>query len=1007
MAHLGIRLLGPTQITLDGASAPAFDYAKVLALLIYLAVEGDRAHSRDALAELLWPDQEAQVGRSSLRQALARLRQGIADQAAKPSRLLITRESVQFNPDCDYTLDTALFAQLLATRPGHMHYEAGACPSCIERWEQAVELYRGPFAEGVLPRDAYGYEEWLIARREWFANQQLSTLARLADAYESFGELEQALAYARRALELDPWREPAHRQVMRLLATQGLRSAAIAQYERCRQILANELGVEPEETTSELYRAIKFEQQPAIEGSNSRAGITAEATASSPPPANASPPIHTTNLPIQPTSFIGREGELHELGELLEQPHCRLLTLLGPGGAGKTRLAIQLAERVAQRFGNDVCWVALAQLRSVDELTDTLARVLGCPADDAGDLTNRLREAVANRHMLLILDNLEHLIAGTDLINELLMAGPQMTVLVTSRERLQLRSEWVYDVGGLAFPADPADPHSAEYDAVRLLIERASQVQRAGVDTPAELAAAARIARSVEGNPLALELAAAARRARPFTTIAATIETDLDLLRVTLRDLPERHRSVRATLAYSWQLLDLAERHTLAWLAIFRGGLTTQAAQAVTHAPEDRLEALADKSMLRRAGERFELHELLRRFAAEQLTARGQAQAAHEAHLEWCVSFAEMAEPLINGAEQEYWLSRLDADHANLRAALAWAIEHGHAEQAQRISAALMRFWWMRGHLREGRTWLERALRLPGSSNAAQARALHGAGGLSTQLGDLPAAQALLTASLELERLVGRKAELTRILNNLAFVYINQAEYEQAEALITEAIAFDRELDDQRGVAFDLGTLAQVAYFQGDYMRAVNLYRESLAGHTQAADKHSIAVTLLNLGSALRLCGQTTDARSQLEQGLLLFRTIGSAYGISFTLLQLARLANTEGEIGQARLALSECLPLMDSLGTAGELASALALVAQLTTNLSTARRGARLWGAAMALLNKRGASLQPPEMLEFGLQLAQARAHTEASTWAAGWADGHAITTEEALAEALRALAQ
>jgi DNA-binding SARP family transcriptional activator/predicted ATPase len=1007
MARFVLNLLGPPRITIDGAAVPAFDYAKVLALLVYLAVEADRPHSRDSLAELLWPDQAPQVGRSSLRQALARLRSAIGDQEIEPPHLLVTRETVQFNQASDAERDTATYMELLAPRAGHAHREAIACPACLERWEQAVALYRGPFAEGAVPRGADSYEEWLLVRREWFARQQLDTLTRLAAAYEALGRPASALGHARRALELDPWREPAHRQIMRLLASQGERGQALTQYERCRRILADELGVEPEEATVELFQTIRADraatQQP--ESPSNNLVILAPAVVAEPLPTVPARPQVPLNLPVQPTSCIGRERELVELDRLLVRPDCRLVTLLGPGGTGKTRLALQLVERLAGRFHDGACWISLAPLRSLDEFTGTLARALGCAADDTGDLIAQIWQAVATRQMLLALDNLEHLLDAADIAADLLAAGSQLTILATSRERLQLRAEWIYDLGGLAFPSTESADDVLEYDAIRLLTERAGQVRRDGIDEPAERAAAARIAGAVEGNPLALELAAAARRSRPFSAIAIAIESDLDILRVTLRDLPERHRSVRATLEYSWRLLSSAEQQALARLALFRGSFAPEAAKAVARADQELLETLADKSMVRRAGERYELHELLRRFAAEQLAAFGEVQATNEALLAWVMAYAEMAEPLVGGAEQEHWLGRLEADHAHLRAALGWAIEQGRPESAQRVGAALMRFWWVHGHLREGRDWLERALKLEGGTPASRARALHGAGGLAGQMGDLPAARAQMAASLELERSVGRKAELTRVLNNLAFVLINQAEYEEAEALIIEALALDRELADDRGVAFDLGTLGQLAYFQSDYPRAAEYFTESLHGHLNADDTHSIAVTRLNLGSALRLQGRAAEAQVQLEQSLGLFRSMGSSYGVAFSLVQLARLAAAAGKLPEARAAVRESLPLLSSLGTTGELAGTLALVAQLTVDAGGPQRQARLWGAAMALLDQRGASLQPPEMLEFGQQLAQARSTIPAPLWSAGWAEGHAMTTEDAIAEALRAL--
>lgn len=1001
MPRLDLALLGPPRVTVDGVEVADFGYAKVLALLVYLGVEQGRAHSRDALAELLWPDQPASVGRASLRQALARLRQALGDRGAEPPLLLAARESVRLSPDAGLSSDVAAFARLLAAADAHAHREPAACPACLEAWARAVELYRGPLADGAAPRDAAGYDEWLTLRREWHGRRQLEALARLADAHEARGDAAAALAYARRALEIDPWREPAHRQVMRLLAASGERAAAAAQYERCRRTLAEELGVEPEEATTLLDRQIRAGG--AGERGRQGAGEIGRGRERNESDPISAPPIAPAPLPAQPTSFVGREAELRELGQLLASPGCRTLTLLGPGGAGKTRLALRLAEEAAPHFADGVCWAPLAALRSADELAGALARALGCAADDTGDPAAILREALAPRRLLLVLDNFEHVVAGAGLVADLLAAAPGLRALVTSRERLQLRAEWVYDVAGLSYPRPGAPAGAAEgLDSVRLLLERARQARPGAALGPDELAAAARIALLVEGNPLALELAAAARRGRDLVAVAAAIEGDLDALSVSLRDVPERHRSVRAAVGYSWELLDGAERRALARLSVCRGGLTAEAAHTVAGAGEAALDTLADKSMLRRAGGRVELHELVRRFAAEQLAAAGEVRAAREAHLAWCLAFAERAEGQVGGAEQERWMALLEADHANLRAALAWAVGEGRAAEAQRICAALTRFWWMRGHVREAHSWLGRAVGLAGGDDAARARALHSLGAITSQLGDNSTARRLMEESLALERAVGRKAELVRVMNNLAYAYVNQGDYEPAEALIAEALEIDRALGDERGVAFDLGSLAQVAYFRADYARAAVLWAESLAGHRRAGDTHSVAVTLLNLGGARRLQGPTAEAQAALEEALELFRGLGSAYGISFSLLQLARAERAAGAADRARARLVECLPILASQGVTGELAGALALMARLRLEAGEDLRGARLWGAAMALLDERGASLQPPELLEFGLELAEARARAEPEAWAAGWAQGRGLTLEAAIAEAL-----
>jgi predicted ATPase len=835
----------------------------------------------------------------------------------------------------------------------------------------------------------------LQVQREWYAQRQISALVLLAEAHAARAEPLQALHYARRALELDPWHEPMHRRIMRLLAAQGERNAALAQYERCRRVLADELGVEPEAATRALADQIRAGAATAV------APPTTEAPAGPPPasPISAPPALTLAPLPVPPTRLIGRAAEVRDLEALLTRPACRLLTLLGPGGVGKTRLALRLAELLAHRYADGVLWLTLDGLVAVEAFTALLARALGCAVDDTGDALAQVRTALAPRRLLLALDNFEALMSAAAVVRELLSAAPHLTILITSRERLQLQSEWVYDVDGLALPGDPAEPWNAD-----ALVFFADRLQQAGyrLDPIADLAAAVRIARLVEGNPLALELAASACRAQRPADVAAAIEADLDVLRVRLRDVPERHRSMRAAIAYSWNLLTGGERLMLAFLSVLRNGFSDDAAVAVAHASPDDLVALADKSLLRRAGSRNTLHELVRRFAAEQLAITGQAPVARVAQLDWCVAYAEAAEPHLTGAAQQEWLEQLEVEHANLRAALAYAIEHAHTDAALRLVAALVRFWWMHGHVREGRGWIEQALALEGGSIPARARALHAGGSLAGQMGDLAVAVRLLEQSLALERTVGRPAELVRVLNNLAFLYLNHAEYAAAETLLAEALALDQARGDAHGVAFDYGGLAQIAFFRSDYVRASELWLTSLAGHRRAGDRHSVAVTLLNLGSVRRFQGDLTAARSALEESLAAFRTLGSAYGLAHTHVQLAHLAYAVGDRPAAQAQLAAGLPLFADQGVSGELAGALSLCARIALDDGQVRRSARLWSAALMLLDDRGASLQPPDMLEFGRTLAAARAQAAGREWDAGWAEGRTLALEVVIAAAL-----
>ncbi len=798
MPQLSIATLGTLQIALDGATA-AFDYAKVRALLLYLAVEQHRPHTRDALAELLWPEQEPGTGRNNLRRALAALRASIGDHAADPPFLLAERETVQFNPRADHSLDSARFTALVERVARHAHPRGQACPACQASLEEAVALYRGPFAEGALPRGCPELEAWALARREWFERHALDALDALAALYAAQGRHDQALACAQAQLAIDAWREPAHRQAMRALASQGLRGAALAQYEQCARLLAAELGAEPEPATTALAEAIRRNEL----GGRVEAPLVPQPAPQAPQPAS---PGNLSAPPAPATSLIGRDDERGELAALIADPACRLLSLLGPGGIGKTRLALQLAE----------------------------------------------------------------------------------------------------DVG----------------------------------------------ARSVEGMPLALELAAAASRDRSFVAIAEALARNLDLLRTSLRDVPARHRSVRAAIDHSWQLLDAPQRRALALLGLFRGGFTPEAAARVAGADEELLASLQDKSLLRSAGGRYTMHELVRQFAASQLLESGAAEAGHLAYLDYMAALAEAAEPELLGAAQAQWLERLEAEHANFRAALRWAIDSGASEGAARVAGALWRFWWMRGHLAEGRRWLDEILAQPGQiTPAVLARAARGAGSLANQQGDYQRARDHHSAALELERRAGNRRGLANQLGSLARVETNLRNYDRARALIAEGLEIHRELGNEVGYALLTDALAGVAYNEGDSAEAAQLYTEALALHRARGDRHSIAIGLHNLSDLAYERGDLGQALTGARECLALFRELGHTLGVGAALHLIAAVGRIEGDDAQAWAAEGEALELYYGIGNWRIVAICLVGAAAIAARQGRWELAAQLCGAADQLL--------------------------------------------------------
>ncbi len=698
MSQLTISLLGPFRVEADGEAVIEFATAKTQALLAYLAVEADRPHRRDVLASLLWPEYPQEKARQNFRKALSNLRQAIRGlEGDGESFLLIDREMVRFNPACEHWLDVELFRSLVDACRHHRHRHRSTCLACIRRLERMVDLYQGEFLGQFSLADSAGFEEWASLEREWFHHEMMSGLASLADYYERRGDLERAQRYARRQVEMEPWHESAHRRLIALLARDGQRSAALAQYKTCRERLAAELNVEPTGETTRLYERIRDEYD--------------------------WPSATLHNLPPEQTPFVGREQERAELVDLLADPDCRLVTLVGPGGIGKTRLALQVAREQVGLFAHGVYVAPLLSAGSPRSVASVIANGFDISFPGGQPLEKQLLDYLCEKEMLLVLDSMEHLLSslppipdapldsgveGTELLVEILRQAPGVVLLVTSRERLNLREEWLYELGSLAYPAETETGLTVadllSYSAVQLFVQCARRVRRQFSLTEAEGPAVVRICQLVGGMPLGIELAAAWVRIHACQTIAQEIERNLDLLATRLRNVPARHRSIRATFEYSWQRLTGEERSVLARLSVFRGGFEREAVIAVTGASPAILDALLDKSLLTRsAAERYDLHPLLRQYASEKLGADpGEDERTRTRHARYLAAYLEQQEAHLAGAGQREALARLALEIENGCQAWRWAVSQGMWDEVDRSVKSLYRFFDIQSRFQEG-----------------------------------------------------------------------------------------------------------------------------------------------------------------------------------------------------------------------------------------------------------------------------------------------------------------
>ena len=539
---LEIRTLGGLSIKQDGETLPPFDARKVEALLVYLACTG-RPQSREVLADLLWDELSQSRALANLRVVLDSLRQRLAPY------LEITRTTVALGPEGDPSLTSGQNIWLdraeLEESLSDVREGGGiTSPAAAEQVQDAVALYKGEFLQGFYARDCQRFQEWHLMEQERLRGMVVQALQDLAGYHLQAGAYDAALLHARRLLELDPLLEVAHRGVMLALAYSGQRSIALAQYETCRSVLMEELGVEPEAETTALYQRILAGE------------IAAPAEATGPPP---------QNLPPQVTPFVGREAVLSEIGERLEDPVCRLLTLVGPGGSGKTRLALEAAERQLEHYPQGVFFVSLAPLNSAESIVPTVAEAVGFTFYPGGEPQQQLLNYLRAKRMLLLLDNYEHLLEGAGVVSEVLKTAPEVKVLVTSRARLNVGGEHRYQVTGMDYPdaeqmgnlredavqSIRSAQEALHYSAVKLFLQGARRALPGFELTEENLSDVVQICHLVEGMPLAIRLAASWVDTLTVAQIASEITQSLDLLETELLDVPERQRSVRATINHS------------------------------------------------------------------------------------------------------------------------------------------------------------------------------------------------------------------------------------------------------------------------------------------------------------------------------------------------------------------------------------------------------------------------------------------------------------------------
>jgi predicted ATPase/DNA-binding SARP family transcriptional activator/Flp pilus assembly protein TadD len=1009
LAPLLIHLFGPPDFRVNGEPLPRLKTRKGLYLLALLALRQGKEVERSWLAGTLWPENDDATAFTYLRQALTDLRRALGDaagllQSTSPRTLRLDRNGAD--------VDFIAFEQCL---------KRGDIPSL----EQAVNLYQGSLMEGWA-------EEWLLAEREACQQSYLGVLETLAQQAMEARDITAAVPYLRRIVTVEPLRESAHRALMQALAATRDFAAVTQVYRDLRTTLRRDVNAEPDAETQALFTHLRTDAR------RQAADVTSVTRISVPTRTERSPITERTAsraviLPRPLSEFIGRTREMEAIKRALKA--SRLVTLMGIGGVGKTRLAIRVAEEVAEDFPDGVRFVDLSPLSDPMLVAKTVAAALGVPEQAGRSLTDSLCEYLGEQHFLLILDNCEHLPEEcARLITALLQECPNIRILATSRQRLRVTGETMRRVPPLDLPDrrqlrdedKNATAALMEYEAVRLFIDRAQRIQPNLYLNQQTLRAVAAICLRLDGVPLALELAAARMSALGAEQIAERLAEHFRLLSRSGsgdRSAPARQQTLRAALDWSHALLSAEERILLRRLSVFVEGWTLEAAEAVCAGNGleeweilDCLTGLADHSLVvfdsEGAQARYRLLEVVREYGREHLREHDNESAwLRVKHREYFQHLVHDALPYLGGKEQVEWLDRLERDHGNFRAALDGCLEEGTTEALHsgvRLAADLQRFWGQRGHAGEGRqrmTILLAREEVAQEASPERARALMGLGILAYRQGDFTAAREALDASIALHRQRGDRGSEAMPLSLLGNIARVQGDYRTASTLFDQALTRFRESGNRAGEGFTLGGIAQTALEQGAFTEARSLFDQALAISREVGDLAMEASLLNGLGCLADFQDDPEGARPWYELSLALHRELGDEAQMVIIMHNLGNAARALGDVSSAQKHFREALVLSRDLGAS----SSRRLLAYLLKGMAFTmkmrplqERAAQLLGASEALREAIGVPLHPDDLPEYDRVVAELCAALGEETFALRRDEGRTMPIEQAISVAL-----
>lgn len=934
MSRIKLFLFGPPRI-LRGDDQIHISLRKSVALLAYLAVTR-QPHSREALSTLFWPEVDHRTALGNLRRALYRIRQVLGENI-----LLASRTTTQLNAEADIWVDIGVFQE---------HSSACLNPSssggtldqfCVLRLQEAEKLYRDDFLAGFNLPDSPAFDEWHFFQAEGLKHTFVRILGQLISFYRARRDWDRAILYAGRQISLDPLDETAQRELMVLYSRSGRQTAAMRQYEESKRLLEQEMGVPPSEETLALYHTIKFERAAATRAARSFRQWPIGETINRPGPPH--------NLPIQTTPFVGRKQEVEELHRLLvDDPNCRLLTIVGLGGIGKTRLALEAAQRAIRVFSDGVYFIPLGSLDCSDYIVPTIAEQIGLSFFGERPPKQQLLHYLQPRRMLLVMDNLEQLLPDTALIADILEGAPEIKILATSQERLKLKGESIYPLDGLDFPEQGSTEPLLDYGAVQLFIQYARLIYPQLELEARDIPEVARICRLVRGMPLALVLAAGWLEVLSFEEIGDEIASSLDILHSRMQGVPERQQSVRAVFEYSWKRLSEAERRAFMRLSVFPKGFTRHAAQHVAKASLHTLRNLIEKSLVSiRQDARYEIHKMLRQFGGEQLDASGEAIQIRNAHSEYSLNILERSAADLKGRRQLAAVREIEANCDDIRAAWHWALGRKNEAAVGRALESLYLYCDIRGRQREGAEYFETArLRLKPNC-AAEASLVYGR--VLTHLGVLqsrylqncPEVGAVIEEGLEVVRKYADKEEIAfgllsrahhaiDTMNDVeaALPYIQRSlryfeevgdDFYAANALFlighchaylnglddfirysAQSLNLSRSIGDCVNTALTLVSLSLAEFFLGNYASAERYAQEAAVIAVESGIGMPLAQVKTFLGILHLLRGHMEEAATYIESGFSIAREVDFPIPLVYAQASLGALASLEGRYAES-----------------------------------------------------------------------------------------------------------